>query len=275
MKNNFLKILVAALLVTGVWSCKKDENRITFEGGTPPVLSANLTGSVPLSFATKDEAGLSLSWSNPAYKFTTGTSSQNVSYQIEIDTTGANFTSPLKKTISISNDLSRSFTQSEFNDILLNGLELKAGISHAVEIRVKSFLGTNSATLLSNVLKFNIAPYAIPPKVAPYSTDVYVVGDATTGGWDNPVPDPAQKMTQISSTLYEITMPLNAGKSYLFLPVNGSWSQKYGFDGGNNNNNPDGGDFKREGGDIKAPATGGNYKIELNFQTGKFKVTKV
>jgi hypothetical protein len=271
-----LFFFVTLLSVVVLLSCKKDENRIYLEGGTPPALTSSVTGNtLPLSFTNKDNQAIMLSWTNPAYTFTTGVSSQSVTYQIEIDTTGANFTNPNKKTISISNNLSQSFTQGEFNDFLLNGLELKAGISHAVEIRIKSFLGASSATLLSNVLKFNITPYAIPPKVEPYSTDVYMVGDATTGGWDNPVPDPAQKMTQISPTLYEITMPLNAGKSYLFLPVNGSWSQKYGFDGANNSNNPDGGDFKREGGDIKAPEAGGNYKIELNFQTGKFKVTKV
>lgn len=275
MKNNFVKILVAAVLVAGTWACKKEENRISFEGGTPPVLTANRTTTIPLSFATKNEPGLTLFWTNPDYKFTTGPSSQNVTYQIEFDTTGANFTNPLKRTISISNDLSKAFTQSEFNDLLLNGLELKAGQPHAVEIRIKSLLNGNAAALSSNVLKFNVTPYAIPPKVEPYTGNVFIVGDATNGGWNNPVPEPAQKMNQISPTVFEITMPLIAGKSYLFLPENGSWSRKYGFDGPNNSNNTDGGDFKREGGDVKAPAVSGNYKIELNFQTGKFKVTKV
>jgi hypothetical protein len=81
-------------------------------------------------------------------------------------------------------------------------------------------------------------------------------------------------MTQISPTLYEITINLTGGQSLLFLPENGSWSRKYGYAGANNSNNPDGDEFRREGGDIKVPAESGTYKVELNFQTGRFKFTK-
>jgi hypothetical protein len=40
-------------------------------------------------------------------------------------------------------------------------------------------------------------------------------------------------------------------------------------------NNPLGDDFKIGGGDLIAPAASGTYKIEVNFQTGKFKLTKL
>jgi hypothetical protein len=273
MKRLSLLILpFAALLVLA--GCKKDENRVIFEGGTAPVLTASRTTNIPLSFDNRATEAVTLRWTNPAYKFNTGISSQNVTYRIEIDTTGANFTNPNRRTISVSNELSRSFTQEELNDILLSGLELRPNMAHDIEFRVTSFMGTNAVPLSSNVLKFRTTPYPIPPKVEPYSNEVYIVGNATPGGWNNPVPTPAQKMTQISPTMFELTLPMTAGGSYLFLPVNGSWSQKYGFDGGNNTNPPLAGDFKREGGDFLAPTESGIYKIELNFQTGKYKLTK-
>ena len=278
--KSIIKLLFGSLLVVAFSSCKKDENKIFYEEGAAPALTASKTNTIPLSFATKDQEAIKLTWTNPDYKFTTGVSSQSVSYLIEIDTTGADFTNPNRQSVAVSQELERSFTQEQFNDYLLNQLVLVPGIPHNIEIRVTSTLGNSSVPLFSNVLKFVVTPYAIPPKVTPpASGKLYIVGNATPGGdangWDNPVPLPSQEFTQISTTLYEITIPLNADKSYLFLPVNGSWAAKYGGIGANNTNNVNGDDFKAEGGDLKSPATGGNYKITVDFQRGKFIVTKL
>lgn len=278
MKNKLLTIISFLLLVFS-WACKKEENKIFFEEGTPPVLSASKTGNIPLSFANKDLEAVKLSWTNPDYRFTTGPSSQGVTYQVEIDTTGANFTNPQRKILSISNDLSLTLSQHELNDYLLNQLQLTPAAPHDIEFRVRSTIGA-AIPLLSNVLKFTVTPYAIPPKVdPPASGELYIVGSATPGGdatgWNNPVPVPSQKFTQVSPTLYEITIALHADKSYLFLPVNGSWAVKYGGLGANNTNNVNGDDFKIQGGDLKAPAISGNYKIQVDFQRGKFTLTKL
>lgn len=278
MKNKLLTIISFVLLVFS-WACKKEENRIFFEEGTPPVLSASQTGNIPLSFANKDLVAVKLSWTNPDYKFTTGPSSQGVTYQVEIDTTGADFTNPQRKILSISNDLSLTLSQHDLNDYLLNQLQLTPAVPHGIEFRVRSTIGT-AIPLFSNVLQFTVTPYAIPPKVdPPASGELYIVGNATPGGdatgWNNPVPVPGQKFTQVSPTLYEITIALNADKSYLFLPVNGSWAVKYGGLGANNTNNVNGDDFKIQGGDLKAPGVSGNYKIQVDFQRGKFTLTKL
>jgi hypothetical protein len=66
---------------------------------------------------------------------------------------------------------------------------------------------------------------------------------------------------------------MNPG-SYLLLPINGFWGAKYGGLGSNNTNNPDGDDFKPEGGDLRSPATPGTYKIVVDFQRGKFSLTR-
>ena len=202
-----------------------------------------------------------------------------MTYQLEIDTTGADFTNPQRKILTISNDLSLTLTQHDLNDYLLNQLQLTPAAPHNIEFRVRSTIGT-SIPLFSNVLKFTVTPYAIPPKVdPPASGELYIVGNATPGGdasgWNNPVPVPGQKFTQVSPTIYEITIALNADKSYLFLPVNGSWTVKYGGVGANNTNNVNGDDFKIQGGDLKAPGISGNYKIQVDFQRGKFTLTKL
>lgn len=275
----FKSILVACLAAVFFTGCEKDENRVIFEGGTEPELSANRTGSIPIAYNTRGDEAVTFSWTNPEYQFNTGVSSQDVNYILEIDTAGADFSSPNIKRVAISKNLSVTFTQGDINDILLNQLGLEVNRNYSVEVRVISSLGNNNVgRLVSNTLGFTVRTYSIPPKVTPPGTapdyadgNLFIVGSATPGGWNNPVPVPTQKFTRISATLYEIIVQLNGG-SYLFLPINGFWGAKYGCLGANNTNNPAGDDFKPEGGDMLAPAAAGLYKITVDFQRGKFTV---
>lgn len=261
-------------------SCTKDEKKIYFEGGTNPILSASLSSNavVPLSYTNESTTNvLTLKWTNPNYRFTTGVSSQNVSYQIEIDTAGANFSSPNKKVVGVSKDLSKDFTSKELNDILLNSLLLSVGKQYDIEFRVISLLTNNTVALTSKeVYKAKATPYAIPPKVElPSTGELYIVGGATQGGWSNPVPVPSQKFTKLSETLYQIELNLVGGGAYLLIPINGSWS-KYCVADDTVSGLADGGDFgKEKAKDIPAPAVAGKYRITVDFQRGKFTVVKI
>lgn len=260
-----------------LWSCEKDENKIYLEGGTPPVLSSSVSGDLNLSYANADQQALVLTWTNPNYQFTTGISSQDVSYLVEIDTAGANFTNPKKKVIAVSKDLSIAFLTSQLNDYLLNQLELQVGVQHNLEIRVTSNLTNNSATLESNVLPFTATPYAIPPKVAP-PTDgtLWMVGDAAPSGWDNPMKSPydvSQMFTMVTPTLYELVVTLPGGGGYKLIQKQGVWSSQYHMLAGGT---WEGGDFEQKDSDpqFPGPPTSGTYKITVDFQRGKFTVVK-
>lgn len=268
-------LLLSSLMITALWSCKKDENQIFFAGGTAPVLKSSVASAtvMPLDVANKDATAFVLSWTNPNYSFTTGVSSQSVDYTIEIDTTGANFTSPSKKQITLSSDLSKTITVGDLNGYLLE-LGLKTDVSHNIEIRLKSSLA-GTGVLYSNVMKYVVTPYLVVKIALPASGKLFLVGNASPGGWNNPVPVPSQEFTRVSTTVFELTIALTGGNSYLLLPVNGDWSDKYGGVGANNTNNPDKDDFKRGGGDLKAPAASGNYKISVDFVTGKYTLTKL
>ena len=164
----------------------------------------------------------------------------------------------------------------KFNDTWGHQLQLAPTITKSIDIRVTASLSASASKLASNVLKFNVTPYAIPPKVAPpASGQLFMVGDATAGGWNNPVPTPSQQFTKISATLYEITVSLTGGKEYLFLPVNGDWSHKYAVQDKTLSGLSVGGDFGYDKNDnFPAPAASGTYKIQVDFQRGKFTVTK-
>ncbi|MEO8414183.1 MAG: SusE domain-containing protein [Ginsengibacter sp.] len=280
MKKISKIFFLIALPALTIWSCKKDENKIYFEGGTAPVLSSSVSGTIALSNANKDNEAVKLSWTNPAYQFTTGISSQDVTYQLEIDTTGANFTSLKRQIISVSKNLSISFTQNQFNNYLLNQLQLTPVDTHNLEIRVTSFLANSSEPLSSNVLKFTVAPYTIPPAVTPPSSGaLFITGNATPGNWQCACGEPellSQKFTQMSPTLYVLpSIALSGGNSYTFIPVYGSWGVKYSIKTKNDPAEIYGGDFQVGGADILAPPVSGNYKIEVDFQRGKFTVTKL
>lgn len=276
MKKIVKQLFFLALLAVFFTACKKDENKIFLEGGTNPVLSPSVTtADLPLSYDNRDNEGLKLNWTNPDYKLTTGISSQDVSYLIEIDTTGADFRSSKKQTIAVNKDLSKSFPVAVFNDYLLNQLQLIPGVSHNIEIRVKSFLINGSAALYSNVVKYAVTPYSIPPKATPpASGTLYVTGAATPGNWmgAGDAELTTQKFTQLSPTLYELKVRLTGGASYTFVPVYGDWGKKYSIKVKNDPTEVNGGDFQEGGEDILAPAATGDYTIQVDFQRGKFTV---
>lgn len=271
--------LAILFLITIAIGCKKDEKMVYFEGGTAPVLTSTLPNGSSFTLKAEDSTKplLDFSWTNPNYQFTTGTSSQNVTYAIEMDSAGKNFSSSNRISITVDPvySLNRSLTVSKMNDYLL-ALNFDSFAVRKMDIRIKSYLNNNNAILYSNTISYMAKAYPTPPKVAPPSSGrLFIIGSATPGGWPNPVPEPSQEFTRIDATTFELTIALTGGNSYLLIPVNGSWNDKYGGMGANNTNNVDADDFKQGGGDLKAPAASGTYKIVFDFQKGRYKLTKL
>lgn len=268
------KYIINLLLISGVVvafaACKKEENRVIFEGGTAPVLTASST--TPLIFV-KDDAeknAVTLNWTNPDYMFNTGLSSQNVTYTVEIDTVGSNFTNPAKAEAVVSSNLSKTFSVRELNT-LLNTMDLAFGMAHEVEFRVKSTLANSSAPLYSNTVKINITPYLDVAVPLPPTGQLFLTGSATASGWTND-PPASQKLTQISVTEYTITIALTSGQ-IKFLSTPGNWQPQYGMVedriGVLGANMGSGSDPK----EIEIAAAG-TYKITVNFKTGRYTVEK-
>ena len=253
-----------------VWACKKEVSKIYYEGGTAPTLTASSTAPMVLNINNKDNNALTLSWTNPNYKFTTGLSSHDVSYTLQIDTTGSNFTNPKMTQIVIANDLSTTFTVGSLNSTLL-AMGLVENVAHNVEMRLKSSIGS-SVPLYSNVVKTIVTPY-LDVKY-PVPANLYITGSATPASWmsGGDAELISQKFTKINSTQFKLTIQLSANNSYLFVPVYGDWGAKYGGLGANNTNNVFGDGFKPGGGDLKAPGTTASYTITVDFKTGTFTV---
>ena len=279
MKKGILIILAAVVVLA---SCKKDENKIYYEGGTAPVLVASATTPLVLDSTKKNQSAMKFTWNNPDYQFTTGLSSQDVVYILEVDTVGANFSNPKKQEISVSKDLEVNFTVKELNSIL-SRLEVVENMPHNIEFRLRSTLGTGSVPLYSNVITRTLTPYLDVVVPLPPTGELYITGDGTPSGWTNS-PPASQKATPVASSMtasgptsYTITMALTPGKYYKFLSTLGQWQPQYG------GKTADGGDLgfnmglpgQSDPDAIPTPSAAGNYKITLNLRTGKYTVEKL
>lgn len=271
--KNLIKSLFGLFVMTVVlMSCKKNEEKEYFLGGTAPVMAVSSTAALTLLVPNKNNTAVTFSWTNPNYQFSTGISSQDVFYTLQIDTTNSNFTNPGKSEIAISKDLSYAITVGDLNSKLL-AMGLMENVPHNVEFRLKATLINSNAPLYSNVIKIVVTPYL--DVVYPVPANLYITGSATPANWQCGCGDPplaSQTFTKVSSSTFEINLTLTANNSYLLLPVYGSWNAKYGGTGGNNSNNVNGDDFKPNGSDLKAPPVTKSYKITVDFKTGKFSV---
>lgn len=98
--------------------------------------------------------------------------------------------------------------------------------------------------------------------------NLFIIGDATPGGWFNPVPVPSQQFSYDNTTqLFSLTLGFIGNGAYAFLPENGSWAIKYGTNASFSDPfapHP----LILAGGDIKGPLVSGTHTITVNFVTG-------
>jgi hypothetical protein len=261
------KILFAVLATAAILTACTKAEQLPFYGettGTTPVLSASVATLAPAP-ADSMNTGITFNWTNPKY----ATDSANQKFIIEIDSTGRNFSKAVSFTVNGS--LSKPFINKDINNILL-GFGFAFNVAYDVDVRVTSSYANNNEKLTSNVLKVRMTPYKVPPKIAlPTTGKLFIVGDATDGGWNNPVPTPSQELARINETTWVGIFNITGAKQYLILPANGDWSNKFSVA---NNTLPGlsgGGDFGFNLNDnFPGPTTSGMYKITLDFQQGKF-----
>ncbi|MFT3911327.1 MAG: SusE domain-containing protein [Ferruginibacter sp.] len=247
-------------------ACNKVDDLPSYGTGNAPTLSAS-TSSVAATAADSSTQVISFSWTNPQH----ATDPATYKYVLQFDVSGNDFKNAAERIVI--GTLGDSLTGKQLNDILL-GFGFAFNVAYNVDIRVISSYGNNNEQLISNVITLNATPYRIPPKIdPPTSGHLYLVGNATAGGWNNPVPVPTQEFSRIDETTYAGVFDLSGGNQYLALPVNGDWSNKFAVANGSLPGLSDGGDFGFNLSDnFPGPATSGTYLIIFDFQIGKFKV---
>lgn len=271
MKFNNIKIQALLIgLCLGILSCEKEEDRVTLLGGTAPELTLSSTNDIVLEKVRENYASLQFQWTNPDYQFSNGVNTQDVTYTLQVDTAGSNFTNPKKVELAFNSSLATSFTVKELNT-LLSAMELKDFMPHEFEFRIKSTLSNGSVEMYSNVVPVTISTYL--DVVYPVPAKLFITGGATPLGWmtGGDPEAPSQQFTMINSYTFQInSIQMTGSGPFLFVPVYGNWDNKYGFTGGGLTNNPAGDSFRPGGNDMVAPSTTKAYKITVNFKTGRY-----
>lgn len=253
------------MVTTAFFACIKKVPDLPFYSNGSAVAITSSQASIAATPDQADSVVWKLSWTSPNY----ATDSANMKFVVEIDSAGRNFSKAVSKTVTGS--LSTTYTGDELNQILL-GFGFSFNVSYKMDVRVTSSYLNNNEKLSSNVLNIQMTPYKVPPKIEPpASNTLFLVGNATQGGWNNPVPVPSQQFSKLDETTYAGVFELIGGNQYLVLPENGNWDKKYSIE----NNQLPGVDMSGDFGfnldaNFVAPANSGWYKIILNFQTGKY-----
>ena len=240
---------------------------MVYQNGVSATLQSSTTTVAP-KVTDSLASVVTFNWSNPKY----ATDSSTVKYILQIDSSGRNFSNA--SSIVLTNKSSYTFVARDLNAILLS-FGFKYNTAYKVDVRIVSSYANNNDQIASNVLTLTMTPYVVPPKVTPPSSKaLYLVGSATVGGWNNPVPVPTQQFTRVDSVTYQGKFYLIGGQQYLALPVNGDWSNKYAVADNTKVGLDKGGDFGFNFSDnFPGPAATGIYNIKFDFQAGKFTVT--
>jgi starch-binding outer membrane protein SusE/F len=267
MKKNIYRLsLVSFVAVASLVACEKKMTNQYFGNGTTPTMKLSATTLAPTPGDSLTKV-LAISWTNPHYS----TDSASELYTIQIDSSGRNFSKAFS--IQVSGALTDSLTAKQINTIAL-GFGFKYKTAYNLDVRVISSYSNYNEELTSNTVTISYTTYVIPPKVVPPSGGggLYLVGSATNGGWNNPVPVPTQVFEEIDSVDYAGVFKLSAGGQFLVLPVNGDWTNKFAT--ADNTESGSSGTFAyNASNNFTGPANAGWYTIWLNFQTGNFTIT--
>jgi hypothetical protein len=271
MKHISQYVLLLIVLVAGFTACQKADKLPSYGEGSAPQLTASASVVNPPP-ADSNKVVLTLNWSDPGH----AQDKSLYKYYLEVDSSGRNFSKATILNVTVDQDKrTYAFVAKDLNSILLS-YGFQFNVAYDIDIRLVSSYGNNNDQKKSNIVKVKATPYKIPPKVQlPSSGGLFIVGAATQGGWENPVPVPTQELQKIDETTYGGIFQLNGAEEYLLLPVNGSWDTKYAISDNMLPGVADAGSFffsSGPGSNFKAPANSGFYKITVDFQLGKYKV---
>jgi len=262
MKNNILSTFLLAMGLLFVITSCEDREIVTVENQSAPIAMDLSAKNLFLDSNFPANPALTVTWDAAAF-----TVPVEVIYQLEISAT-ENFAKPVKLGPTVPVKRYASFTTLEMNNAAkLIGLVPDA--PQKMYLRVLSYVGPNKdLSQISNITSLNITPYLARPIYA--FTDLYLIGDATAGGWDNLATNgnliPMLKTSDASK--YEFTGYFKVG-GFKMIKEKGSWAAQYGLGTSAGQLSTDGGS-----GDIKV-TTAGYYKLSISTTDLIFTLTPV
>lgn len=142
------------------------------------------------------------------------------SYLLEFDIAGNDFADAVE--IYSGENISYTATMFELNNLMI-GHGIEAGTAEDLEFRVVADTD-GKGTIISEIEEYNIKSYTAELQVAP----LYLVGDATSAGWDNANGIPIE--WDKDNNVYSVITDFGDGIMKV-LEVSGQWAPQWGDDG--------------------------------------------
>lgn len=249
MKNK-LKIVLAAIVFAGLWSCSDEENfQLLQSQGDFAIVTPETGTAIELTPELETNPALTLTWDSA--DFTTPT---QVTYTVEMALTGTDFANITTAATTSGNNVTWSVAD-------LNGAAVAAGLEPftegSVDVRVKASAGGQDQ--YSNVVNFLITTYSTDlPKL--YVTGNFLSNSGYGNNW-TPANGAPIAASGFGETDYEGFVYINEPSyAFLFLPTNSSFDGKFGDDGSF------AGVLQEGGSDITGTGAG-YYRVRANTTT--------
>ena len=176
MKNTIVnKLLLAVIMIFGLMSCE-DRDIITIDNQSAPIVMDLSAENLFLDKNFPQNPALTVNWERASF-----TVPVEVKYHLEISSSAA-FTNPYLLAQTAQSVTNISFTNKEMNEAAKR-IGLVPFNSQKMYFRVTSYLGEKDLKQQSNITSINITPYLASPTYD--FVDLYLIGNATAGGWDN------------------------------------------------------------------------------------------
>ena len=260
MKKLCTKILSIIILASLLLSCEKEEN-LQPEGlwtlSEPGLISEGLESTIVLDETTPNE-NITLSWDEAE-----SSAGFAVTYEVMIDTEGANFSNPLISRISSNQGKGNSLSINYgLLDETLSFLGVKAGQTTNLQWAVRATSLTRTSLSIGTLTLQRFISETLP-------SQLFISGTATENNNDIENAIPMRRLTNSLgglSNIYEVYTSLKAGGSYKFYSQQSLRSVKYGVD--------EDGNLEVSGNDIIA-AEDGVYRITVNIDTNTISLLKI
>lgn len=249
MKTRIQILYILSLFSLVLFSCEKDEDRVTLQPGAPSALTAT-SSTLVLDKADASKDAVTISWTPTNFGFDAA-----VKYTLQIDKKGNNFAAP--KTVDLANGLQKKYTVSELNS-LLGQLEIVPGNAGQIEMRVKSEIVPAVPPVYSSALTITATPYL---DIIDYPS-IYMPGDYQ--GW---APSKAPKISSVKDDkIYEGYIYFPGAETKFKFTSNPDWDHtNYGY--------ADGGKLSTAGGDLYVGGEG-YYLVKADLNALTWSATK-
>lgn len=222
--KNLINIFLAIIGISFLTSCEKElkDPKLDINQTVLPVITSPADGAAFILI--KDEAGnpmTNFEWSPTQYNLT---NLEVTKYILQMDLSGNNFAKPYDLVSTEGNSF--GMTVGAMNTLLLNKEVLPDEVQ-GIELRVRSFVNdiSNYSEVFSGVVSINITPYSDQVYIKP----IYLIGGATTIGWDNTKALPMEHIGGGKFARVE-ALAQTGDNWFKFLSMLGAWAPQWGTD---------------------------------------------